>query len=285
VSGQRYIVQFSGGLGSWGSARFLRDALGIEPERMTLLFADTNGEDPDLYRFLHEAAADIGAPLVVLDNDGRTIWDAFREARMIGNTRLSVCSRMLKQKPCRDWLTENTDPADTTVVVGIDWTEVHRLPAIERNWAPWLALAPLAEPGAYSKRDILDLLADAGIEPPRMYAQGFAHNNCAGACVRSGTGPVGTTAGRQPRAVRRRGSPGGSTAGRARQGRRDPARPPRRRDQAADPPRAEGAHRGRPADRPLRHRRLRLHDRRGASVTRLTPTSPDGSAVTTEQES
>lgn len=188
MSGQRYVVQFSGGLGSWGSARFLRDALGVDPEQMTLLFADTNGEDPDLYRFLREAAADIGAPLVVLDNDGKTIWDAFREARMIGNTRLSVCSRMLKQKPCRDWLTENTDPADTTVVVGIDWTEVHRLPAIERNWAPWLTTAPLAEPGAYSKQDILRLLAEAGIEPPRMYAQGFAHNNCAGACVRAGQG-------------------------------------------------------------------------------------------------
>lgn len=185
---EHYVVQFSGGKGSWGAARYLRDALGIDPDQMTLLFADTNGEDPDLYRFLHEAAEDIGAELVILDNDGRTIWDAFREARMIGNTRLSVCSRMLKQKPCRDWLTENTDPADTTVVVGIDWTEVHRLPAIERNWAPWLTLAPLTETGAYSKRDIDELLVEAGIKSPQMYAQGFAHNNCAGACVRAGQG-------------------------------------------------------------------------------------------------
>lgn len=183
-----YVIQFSGGKGSWGAARFLRDARGINPERMTLLFADTNGEDPDLYRFLHEAAEDIGSPLVVLDNDGKTIWDAFREARMIGNTRLSVCSRMLKQKPCRDWLEANTDPTETTVVVGIDWTESHRLPAIERNWAPWLTVAPLAEPGAYTKRDIDRLLAEAGIELPVMYTQGFAHNNCAGACVRAGQG-------------------------------------------------------------------------------------------------
>ena len=188
MSALRYVVQTSGGKGSWAAARHLRDVQGVDPEQMTLLFADTNGEDPDLYRFLREAAEDIGAPLVILDNDGRTIWDAFREARMIGNTRLSVCSRMLKQQPCRDWLTANTNPANTVVVVGIDWTESHRLPAIERNWAPWLTLAPLAEPGAYSKHDIDQLLADAGIEPPRLYAQGFPHNNCAGACVRAGQG-------------------------------------------------------------------------------------------------
>lgn len=185
---EKYVVQFSGGKGSWAAARYLRDEIGVDPADMTLLFADTNGEDVDLYRFLAEAAEDIGARLVVLDNEGKTIWDVFRKARMIGNTRLSVCSRVLKQKPCRDWLEANTDPATTTVVVGIDWTETHRLPAIERNWQPWPTLAPLTLPGAYSKRRIDELLATAGIAEPRLYGRGFPHNNCAGACVRAGQG-------------------------------------------------------------------------------------------------
>jgi len=141
-----------------------------------------------LYRFLHEAAEDIGAELIILDNDGRTIWDVFRKERMIGNARLSVCSRALKQRPARRWLQENTDPDNTAVVVGIDWTETHRMPAIERNYAPWTAIAPLTVPGAWSKERIDKELAAAGIREPRLYEMGFVHNNCAGACVRGGQG-------------------------------------------------------------------------------------------------
>lgn len=210
-----YAVMLSGGKGSWGAARYLIDEHGADPARMVLVFTDTNGEDPDLYRFLVECAANLAGismgswgqqsgedtaeiavefarthlpNLLWLDNDGRTIWDVFRKSRMIGNTRLSVCSRQLKQKPARDWLEANTDPEHTKVVVGIDWTESHRLPAITRNYQPWTATAPLTEPGAWSRERIAKELAAAGIAEPRLYAMGFEHNNCAGACVRAGQG-------------------------------------------------------------------------------------------------
>jgi 3'-phosphoadenosine 5'-phosphosulfate sulfotransferase (PAPS reductase)/FAD synthetase len=182
-----YVVMFSGGKGSWAAARVLVES-GVSPSDMTLLFTDTNGEHPDLYRFLTEAAEDIGAELVWIDNDGQTIWDVFRKARMIGNTRLSVCSRILKQKPARDWLDANRDPETTKVVVGIDWTESHRLAAISFNYQPFQVVAPLTEPGAWSKDRVDAELAKAGIEQPALYAMGFPHNNCAGACVRGGQG-------------------------------------------------------------------------------------------------
>lgn len=204
------VVMFSGGKGSWAAARHRRDVDGVDPADMRLLFTDTNGEDRDLYRFLIEAAADVmgvALPywwdgvgsgfrqaiqegfipgLVVIDNDGQTIWDVFRKERMIGNTRLSVCSRALKQRPARKWLEANTDPAQTNVVVGIDWTESHRLPTMERNYLPWTCLAPLTEPGTWSKERVDAELEAAGIAVPRLYAMGFPHNNCAGACVRGG---------------------------------------------------------------------------------------------------
>lgn len=183
-----YVAMVSGGKGSWGAARYLIDEHGVDPERMVLLFTDTNGEDEDLYRFLEESSANLGASLVRLDNDGATIWDVFRKERMIGNTRLSVCSRALKQRPARAWLQDNADPAVTKVVVGIDWTESHRLAAIVRNYAPFQAVAPLTWPGAWSSERISEELAAAGIAEPRLYAQGFPHNNCAGACVRGGQG-------------------------------------------------------------------------------------------------
>lgn len=182
-----YIAMLSGGKGSWGAVRYLIDECDVDPASITGLFTDTNVEDADLYRFLDESTANLGINLVRLGNDGMTPWDTFRKARMIGNTRLSVCSRILKQKPAHDWLAANA-PDDATVVVGIDWTEVHRLPAVERGYSPRPVLAPLAEPGAWSRDRIDAELAAAGIAEPRLYAQGFPHNNCGGACVRGGQG-------------------------------------------------------------------------------------------------
>lgn len=180
-----YLTQFSGGKGSYGAAKLIQARL--EPgDRHVLLFTDTLGEDEDLYRFMEDAVKDIQPDAFITAADGRTIWGVFRDERMIGNTRLSVCSRALKQRVARRWAEQNTDPADTVVVVGIDYTEAHRLPAVERNWAPWPVLAPLCEPGAPSKAAVDAMLDEAGVRPPALYAQGYEHNNCAGACVRAG---------------------------------------------------------------------------------------------------
>lgn len=154
---------------------------------MTLLFADTLTEDEDNYRFLREAAEDIGAPLVTV-TEGRDVWQVFNDQRMIGNTRISNCSRTLKQEPARKWLDANTDPAETTVVVGIDWSESHRLPSIRRSYAPYEVLAPLTEPPYLDRAAIFRALADRGIARPRLYDMGFAHANCGGFCVRAGQG-------------------------------------------------------------------------------------------------
>ncbi len=180
-----HVVMFSSGAGSWAAARRVADEHGTEG--LTLLFADVLGEDEDNYRFLREAAADIGGDLVVL-TEGRTIWEVFHDKRYLGNTRLANCSHMLKQEPCRRWLDEHCDPASTTVYVGVDWSEQHRLPGIVRNYAPFRAEAPLCVPPYVSKAAVLADLARRGIEPPRLYALGFAHANCGGGCVRAGQG-------------------------------------------------------------------------------------------------
>ena len=70
----KYVVMYSGGVGSWAAAKRL------PPEDMTLLFADTKIEDEDLYRFLDESAKNVGAPLVKVQ-DGRTPWEVFKDKR------------------------------------------------------------------------------------------------------------------------------------------------------------------------------------------------------------
>lgn len=186
------VVMHSGGAGSWAAG--MRAAQRYGTERLVLLFADVGGdslhphtgEDEDVYRFVVEGAARIGGELVRVA-DGRTVWEVFRDERMIGNTRLSVCSRALKQRPVHAWLEANA-PDDALVVVGIDWSEAHRLPAMERAYAPRQVWAPLTEPPLLDREQVLQQVREAGLEPPAMYAAGFPHANCGGFCVRAGQG-------------------------------------------------------------------------------------------------
>jgi hypothetical protein len=175
---------FSGGAGSWAAAK--RVVMGVGSTDVTLLFADTKVEDPDLYRFLSSAQRNLCAELVTVA-DGRTPFEVFKDDRFLGNARLANCSKYLKQKPCREWLEANCDPANTIVYVGIDWSEIHRLPAIVKGWAPYEVRAPLCQRPYLTKEQILAWLQAERMHPPAAYAEGFPHNNCLQqGCVRGG---------------------------------------------------------------------------------------------------
>lgn len=179
----KYIVQFSGGVGSWAAAKRVASKFG--PENMLLLFADTRMEDEDLYRFLDEASEDIGAPLVRI-SDGRTPWELFKDKRFLGNTQVDLCSRILKRELLNDWIQKNCDPRATTIVFGIDWTEEHRFDKIIQHWEPWPVWAPMLEEPYLTKQEMLKMLDDAWLRLPRLYTMGFPHNNCGGFCVKAG---------------------------------------------------------------------------------------------------
>ncbi|WP_153992704.1 hypothetical protein [Acinetobacter baumannii] len=121
-------------------------------------------------------------------NEGRDIWEVFKDNRFLGNSRLANCSKFLKQQPCREWLDANCDPENTAVYVGIDWSETHRIPAIENAYLPYVAFCPMTEPPYLGKEEMLEWCREEGLEPPRMYAAGFPHANCGGGCVRAGHG-------------------------------------------------------------------------------------------------
>jgi hypothetical protein len=91
-----------------------------------------------------------------------------------------------EQKPCRAWLNANADPANTILYVGIDGSEQRRVPAIVKGWAPWMVRFPMCDEPHLSKDDMLDWARAEGLHPPRLYAEGFLHNNCHGMCVRAG---------------------------------------------------------------------------------------------------
>lgn len=178
---------FSGGVGSWAAAKRVAARHGTDD--LVLLFTDTNMEDEDLYRFLGEAATNVGGELVVL-SDGRTPWEVFFDERFLGNSRMDPCSKILKRQKADRWFTEKCDPADTVRYIGIDWTEEHRFTRLRDRMAPegWTVEAPMCEPPYMDKADMLRWLRSEGIEPPRLYALGFAHNNCGGFCIKAGQG-------------------------------------------------------------------------------------------------
>ena len=62
---------YSGGLGSWATAKIVIERHG--KENTTLLFADTLIEDEDLYRFLDEGAKYLGVEFTRIA-EGRTPW-------------------------------------------------------------------------------------------------------------------------------------------------------------------------------------------------------------------
>jgi len=188
-----HVVMFSGGIGSWAAAKRVAEKHGTE--NLYLLFTDVKGnnesphvgEDEDTYRFINDAVANIGGTYIYL-NTGKDIWDVFKQKKFLGNSRIASCSHELKQKPAREWLDANCDPAETIVYVGIDWTETHRMPSIVRNYLPYQAQAPLTEPPYLSKQQLIDWAKSEGLESPRLYGLGFPHNNCGGGCVRAGQG-------------------------------------------------------------------------------------------------
>lgn len=191
------VVMFSGGLMSWAAGKRAIERFGAD--HTTLLFTDTLVEDADLYRFLEEGAANIGAPLVRLA-EGRTPWQVFRDEKIIGNTRVDPCSKILKRNLSLKWLNDNADPDITTLVFGIHFEEQHRLETIDHKGRPrgvvprYAALgwrhvwAPMCDAPWMRAQDIRAWARDCGIEPSRAYDEGFMHDNCGGWCIKAGEG-------------------------------------------------------------------------------------------------
>lgn len=190
-----HFVNLSGGAGSWYTARRVIEL--AEPgDLVDLVFADTNMEDEDLYRFLNEAiedlvdharAAELSAEVTYLE-DGRDVWQVFHDVRYLGNSRIDPCSRILKRDLIREHLEQHYSPVDTIAYIGIDWTEDHRFQKAKPHWLPYEVRAPLCDPPYVDRAGVLAAMKDAGIAAPRLYAMGFPHNNCGGFCIKAGHG-------------------------------------------------------------------------------------------------
>ena len=77
------------------------------------------------------------------------------------------------------------------VVLGMDIIEdCDRLHRAKSYWRPFVNWFPLAETPFKDKTKIIEELRLLGIQEPRLYGAGFAHNNCGGFCVKAGKGQM-----------------------------------------------------------------------------------------------
>lgn len=181
----KYLVYYSGGILSYATLRHL---LTLVPKKdVTCLFTDTKSEDPDLYRFLVETTNFFDVPLVWLA-EGRTVWQVMHDNQFLANSRLDLCSRVLKREVADKWVQRHCDPASTTRVFGLDWSETERVERLstllgQKGWRVW---CPLAEKPYRPYETYFHWLKEDGIPAPALYKYGFTHNNCGGFCVKAG---------------------------------------------------------------------------------------------------
>lgn len=221
----KHIVSYSGGKDSFANAILLRDKFGAE--NITLIFCDTLVEDCDLYRFLVEGATRIfnveaskelkdlfnNVPELKINNeaerkkhlikmhdlaheempnyfglvDGRDPWGVFIDKKYAGNTRHTDCNIELKGKPFRYFIDYHFRGEDITIYMGFDWSEPHRLEKARNNYKGYKVESLIAD-HPFSKGQLIQMIDDEELEVPRMYEQGFTHNNCSGGCVKAGQG-------------------------------------------------------------------------------------------------
>lgn len=183
VEAMKKIISLSGGIGSWCCLDKVLSC--TEKENVIPVFCDTLAEDGDLYRFLDDIETHYGVSIVRICV-GKTPFELAWEENYIYNSRVANCSRKLKSKPFREWLEGMYSPDEAVVCLGIDYTESHRVAAIEGNYKPYKTEFPLCEPPYIEKWEMLQELEKTGIRPPRLYALGFSHNNCGGCCFKAG---------------------------------------------------------------------------------------------------
>lgn len=123
------------------------------------------------------------------------------EKKLVFNSMIGDCSKILKMKVSRDYLKKGLVPPiekwrnkqylksdsfieDATLYFGIGFEEMHREGAIRKNWQPFKVEMPLIE-------NIIDndeILKKYNLRQPILYDMGFSHNNCNARCVKAGQG-------------------------------------------------------------------------------------------------
>src|SRR5690606_13637332 len=98
---RNHIIFFSGGKSSFAVADWVKKR--FPDDNILLYFTDTCWEDEDLYRFINEASDKLQLPLLT-HRMGITPMQLMFEKKLVFNSRIGDCSKILKMKVAADFL-------------------------------------------------------------------------------------------------------------------------------------------------------------------------------------
>lgn len=190
------IIFFSGGKSSFSVADWVKT--NFPEDNILLYFTDTRWESEDLYRFIKEASDKLQLPLLI-HSTGLNPIELMFEKKLVFNSMIGDCSKLLKMKVSRDYLKKGIVPPiekwrnkeylksesfidGATLYFGIGFEEMHREGPIRKNWKPFEVVMPHIE----TYIDNNEVLKKYNIRQPKLYDLGFVHNNCNGKCCKAG---------------------------------------------------------------------------------------------------
>jgi hypothetical protein len=172
----RTVVWFSCGAASACAAK-----LAVESgDNVHVVYCDTLAEEhPDNQRFLDDVEAWIGQSIEIVRSEKyASISDVFEQTRYMAGIAGARCTVEMKKMPRFAY-----QRPDDLHVFGLTSDEGKRIERFEGN-NPELSLWWILRENGITKDACYEMLEDAGITLPAMYALDFKNNNCIG-CVKA----------------------------------------------------------------------------------------------------
>lgn len=139
-------------------------------------------EDPDNIRFLRDVERWVGQKIELATNPKypdascKTVWQA---RRFMSAPQGAPCTLELKKRARQHW--ENNNRVDWHVLgfAAEEKSRFDQFKTMERE-----NVLPVLIDAGYSRQGCYDFLKMVGVEPPRIYAEGYPNANCIG-CVKA----------------------------------------------------------------------------------------------------
>lgn len=185
---EKHIVSISSGAPSALAAIIAIETFGHE--NVEFVFADTQVEHEDNYRFLVDIEAYTGKAIHGL-KEGRTPLEVAEDEHIIPNQKLATCTKQLKIFPIRKFVNQFRYQFRVVMHIGFDMSpkDLQRVPANREGWASVGIESRylIIENGI---RDVKSELEKRGLKIPYTYSLNFSHGNCLGKKAGQGRGCV-----------------------------------------------------------------------------------------------
>lgn len=186
----KVICWWSGGVTSAVACKVAINIYG--KQNCEVIMIDTKNEHEDTYRFKSDCEKWYGINIDTISAFGKdhkydSIQDVWFKNKSLNVATGAICSTVLKRKVREDWQKQNEYKHQ---VFGFEFNkdEMNRALSMKLNHPKSKPIFPLLML-AYSKKDCLDIVEEAGIEIPIPYELGFRNNNCfQTGCVQGGVG-------------------------------------------------------------------------------------------------